>query len=216
MCVLHRVLQQTGSDQAGRVSHIHHEDGAHLVSDGAHALPIPFAGVGRCTADDQLGFVFQRLALHIVVVDQTRFRIQLISDCMIEDTGDVDRGAVGEVTAVCEVEAHESVARFEACLENGHVGLCAGVRLYVGELCVKDLFDAVDSQLFDLVYHLAAAVVACAGITFRIFVGTDAAEGFEHLLTDKVLRCNEFEATFLAFFFFLNEIQNLDILFHTM
>ena len=135
---------------------------------------------------------------------------------MIEDTGDIDRGAVGQVTAVREVETHEGIARFEACLKNGHVCLGAGVGLHVGELCVEELLDAVDGQLFNLVHHLAAAVVAGSGVAFRIFVGADAAERLEHLVADKVLGGNQFDAAFLTFPLLFDEIQNLDILFHTM
>ena len=57
---------------------------------------------------------------------------------------------MGEVTAVCKVQSHEFVARIEHGEEYGCIGLCTGVRLYVGPFCAEDLFQAVDGNLLTL------------------------------------------------------------------
>ena len=70
-----------------------------------------------------------------------------------------------------EVEPHEGVAGIEHGQEHGCIGLRSAVGLHVGILGAKELLHAVDGQLFHLIHHLAAAVVALAGIAFGIFVG---------------------------------------------
>ena len=101
---------------------------------------------------------------------------------MVQDAGGVDRGAVGEVAALAEVQAHEGVAGAEDRHRDRHVGLGAGVRLHIGPFGAVKRLQPVDGQLFDLVHDLATAVIALAGITFRIFVGADGSHGLEHLV----------------------------------
>ncbi len=75
---------------------------------------------------------------------------------------------MGEVTSMRKVEAEELVARLEACHKHSHVGLCSGVWLHVGIISAE---YALDGNAFGLVYHLASAIVAVAGIALGIFVG---------------------------------------------
>ncbi len=113
-----------------------------------------------------------------------------------------------------EVETHEGVARLQAGEEDGHVGLCAGVRLHIGVLCIEEFAEAVDGQLLDLVDDFATAVVTGAGVAFRILVGADAAQGFQHLVADKVFGSDELDAFTLALFFLADQIGYLNVLFH--
>ena len=66
--VFYGVLEETCGNEAGGVGHVNPEDGAHFVGDGSHALVVPLAGVGRCTADDELGLALEGFALHLIVV----------------------------------------------------------------------------------------------------------------------------------------------------
>ena len=50
------------------------------------------------------------------------------------------------------------------------IGLAAAVWLDVCKLTAEELFAAIDRDLLDLVYELAAAVVALAGIALGVFV----------------------------------------------
>ena len=100
---------------------------------------------------------------------------------------------MGQVTALGQVKAHKGISGLQAGHDDRHIGLGAGMRLHVGPLCPIDFLDPVDGQLFDLVHHLATAVIALAGIALRILVGTYRAHGLPHILTDIVLRSNEFE-----------------------
>ena len=123
---------------------------------------------------------------------------------------------MGQVAAVCQVEAHKGIAGLQAGEEHSHIGLRTRVRLDIGILCTKELTEAVDGQLFDLVHHFAAAIVAGVGIAFCVFVGADTAQGFQHLLAHEVFGCNQFKAFALAVFFLADQVGNLNVLFHRM
>ena len=214
--VFDRVLQETGGDEAGGMGHVDPEDGAHLVGDLPHPLVVPLAGVGGGAADDHLGLALEGLALHLVIVHAAGFRVQAVGDRLVQDAGGVHGRTVGEVAAHGEVQAHEDVAGTQAGHRDGHVRLGAGVRLDIGIFRVVELAEPVDGDLLDLVHHFAAAVVALAGIALGVFVGADGAHRGHDLVGDIVLGGNEFEAGGLALFFFLDKVEDLKILFHTV
>ena len=199
---------------AGRMGHVDKKDGAHLVGDCTHAFVIPFAAVGRSTADDEFGFVLHGERFHRIVVNGAGLLAYLIADGLVEDAGHVDGRTVREVASVCQVKTHEGVAGFEYGHENCHVGLCARVGLYVGVFGAVEFAYAVDGELFHLVHHLAAAVVACAGIPFGVFVGEYGAHGLHHLVADEIFRCYQFDTVELTLFFLFNEVEDLIIPFH--
>ncbi len=214
VCVLDRILEEACGDEAGGVGHIYPEHGSHLVCYFAHACVIPFAGVCGRSADDELGLAFKGLALHFVIVDTAGFRIQAISYGMIENSRGVDGRSVGKVTAHGEVETHEGVAGFEDGHGDCHVGLGAGVRLDVCPAGTIYLFQPVDGQLFNLVYHHAPAIVAFARIPFGIFVRADRTHGLHYLVGNVILGCDEFESALLAGALFPDQVENLKIFFH--
>ena len=88
------------------------------------------------------------------------------------------------------------------------------MRLYIGIFSIEETAYALNGELFYLVNHLTSPVVPCSGVSFRIFVGADGAECLQHLVADIVLGGDEFNAHRLSFFLFLNQIENLQILFH--
>ena len=208
------IFEEPGGNEAGGVGHVNPEDGAHFVGDGPHALIVPFAGVGRCTADNELGLAFQGLALHLVVVYAPGFRIEAIRYGMVEDAGSIHGRAVGEVTAHGQVQSHEGVAGPEDGHGHGHIGLGAGVRLDIGIFGVIQGTQAVDGQLLNLVHHLAAAVIAFAGVALGVFVGADGAHGGEHFVRYIILGSNEFQAGALPLLFLLDQIKKLSVFFH--
>ena len=109
-------------------------------------------------------------------------------------TGD----AMGQVTAGREVEAHEGIARLQQREEHRLIGLCAGMRLDIGEAAVEQLLGALDRQRFGDVDILAAAIIAPARITLGIFVGHHRALGLEHGTRDDVLRGDQLDLMLLA------------------
>ena len=121
-----------------------------------------------------------------------------------------------EVTSVVEVESHEGVAGIEYCQEDCSVGLSTRVRLHVGVFSSEEFLDSVDGQLFHLVHHLTTAVVSLSGIAFGIFVGEAGAHGLHYLIADKVLGCNEFDASHLSLFLFFDERKHRVVSFHNL
>ena len=112
--------------------------------------------------------------------------------------GDGRLGAVGQMAALAEIHAHDSVARLQQGKVHRHVGLRAGVGLYIGMLRAEELFRPLDGEGLHLVHILAAAVVACAGITLGVLVGQMAAHGLHHRRGDKVFRGNKLDMVPLA------------------
>ena len=121
-----------------------------------------------------------------------------------------------EVSAVCQVEAHEGVAGMQHGEEDGHVGLCARVGLHVGILGAVEAAETLDGQRLDLVDNLAAAVVAGGGIALGILVREDRAHGLHDLIADEVLRSDEFDAAHLTAALGGDQIENLGISFHVL
>ena len=214
MSPLHGVLQQSGGNQSGGVSHVNHQQGTHLVGNLAHALVVPLAAVGRAAADNQLRLVLHGQLLHLVVVHAARLLVQVVAYGLIEDATGVHQRAVREVTAVSQVQTHERVARLQHGQQHGGVGLSAGVGLHVGIFGIEELADALDGQLLNLVDHLAAAVVALAGIALGILVRQVRAHSLHHLVANEVLTGNQLNAFQLALMLFLNQLEDLVVSFH--
>ena len=195
--------------------HVDPEDGTDFVRNGPHPLIIPFTGISGSTADDEFGFAFQRLALHLIIIDHARLLIQAVGHGMVQDAGRIDRRTVGEMPALGEVQAHEGVARTQASHGHCHVGLGAGMRLDVGPFRPVDLLDPVDGDLLDLVDHFAASVVALARVAFRVFVGQHGAHRLANVIAHVILGRDEFQAGRLPFPLPAYQFEDLKILFHT-
>ena len=173
MGVFHRILQKAGGDEAGGVGHVYPQDGANFIGNLTHALIVPFAGIGRCAADDEFGFVLEGLALRVVIVHEAGFLVQAIGHRLVQDARCVHGRAVGEMAAHRQVQPHENIPGTQHCHDYGHVCLRARMGLHVRIFRVEKLAEAVYRQLLYLVYHLAAAIIAFAGIPFRILVRAD-------------------------------------------
>ena len=121
---------------------------------------------------------------------------------------------MGEMAALREVQPHKSVTGIEDRHLHCEVGLGAGMGLHIGPAGSVESFETIDCELLDFVYHLAAAIVALAGIAFGVFVGADAAHCLEHFGRNIVFAGDELEAIFLAGFLLRDEVENLGVLFH--
>ena len=212
--IFHGVLKEPGGDEAGRMCHIYPQQGAYLIGNGPHPFVVPFAGIGRCPADNKLGTAFQGLALHLVVVHEAGFGVEAVGDGLVQDTRGIDWGTVGEVAAHREVQTHKNVAGLEYGHSHGHIGLGAAVRLHIGIFGIVEGFQAVYGQLLYLVHHLAAAVVAPAGVALGIFVGADRTHSLQHLGRYIILGSNQFQPRGLAFLLLLYKVEDLKIGLH--
>jgi hypothetical protein len=77
------------------------------------------------------------------------------------------------MSAMSQIQSHESVSRLEASHEYCHIGLCSGMRLDIGILSLVELAESVDGQLLYLIYDLATSIVSCSRVSLCIFVGAD-------------------------------------------
>ena len=88
------------------------------------------------------------------------------------------------------------------------------MRLYVGPLCIENLFQPFDGDSFALVYYFATSIIALTGISFCVFVGQTASHGLHDLVADKVLGSDQLNAFQLALVLLLDNVKNDVVSFH--
>ena len=195
-------------DEAGNVGHVHHEQRAHGIGDGAEAGEVQHPRVAAATGDDELGVVFFGQPLHLVVVDGLGIAVNAVGHEVVEVAGEVDAGAVGEVAAHVQLHTEHGVAGFQDGEVGGHVGLGAAVGLNVGVLGAEEFFGAVDGQGFHHIHELAAAVVAPAGVALGVLVVHQLRLGLQHGLAGVVFRCDQDDGIALAAVLVLDGVGN--------
>ena len=89
VCIFNRVLQQSGSDQTRRVSHVDHQDSAYFICDFTHTFVVPFAGISRAAADNHFRLFAQSNFFHLVVVYTAGFLIQIVFARSVDNAGSV-------------------------------------------------------------------------------------------------------------------------------
>ena len=167
--------------------------GADAVGDLAKALEIPGPRIGRAAGDDQLWLHFLGAAGDLVHVDDLVVAAHGVVLRLEPFAGNVDGRAVGEMAAGGEIEAHEGVAGLQQRQKHRLVHLAAGVRLHIGKLRAEQFFGALDRQRLGDVDPFAAAVIAVARITFRVFVGHHRALRFQHRAADDVFGSDQLD-----------------------
>jgi hypothetical protein len=108
---------------------------------------------------------------------------------------------MSQVAALREVHAQNRIPRFEDGEIGCHVGLRTGMWLNVHMFGTKDLFAALDGQLFNGVHVLAATIIAFTGIAFGIFVRHEGALRRQHCWTGEVFRGDQQQLVALSFLF---------------
>ena len=146
-----------------------------------------------------------------LVIDGLGFLAHAVGNKFVHFPGKIQRVAVRQVSAMREVHAEHCVARLQHGHVNGNVGLRAGVRLHVGVFRAKKRFRAINRQLLGTIDKFAAAVVALAGITFRIFIREHRAHGFDHGFGDKIFGGDQFKAGALTAAFFAQHFGDVRI-----
>ena len=162
------------------------------MSNFSHSFEINHAWVCACAAYDNFWFVFFCQFFQFSIVDSFGFRIYTVRNNVEISTGNIDRAAVGQMTAMRKIHTHDSVAWLQEGKINSGVGISARMRLYIGMFSTKKLFGTFNSQSFNFIDVFAATVVTVSGIPFRIFVSQDCAHGFHNCGSHKVFRCNQF------------------------
>ena len=102
---------------------VREEHGVHLVGDRAEGLEVERARVGGGATLDHPGTVFQGQAANLIVVDLLGILAHAVGDDPVELSGEVDRAAVGEMTAMVEVHGEHGVAHLADSAVDRLVGL---------------------------------------------------------------------------------------------
>ena len=184
---------QTGGNQTCEVRHVRPQLRADLIGDGAESFEVEVARVRRPTCDENIRLFCERLLTHLVHIDPHGVLIHTVCGDVVELAGEVQLHAVGQVTAVCQVEAHNLVTGVDQRMQNGSVCLRTCVWLNVGELSAEELLGAVACHVLDDVDVFAATVVTTARVAFGVLVGQNRALSLQHCTWNKVLTGNHFE-----------------------
>ena len=97
---------------------------------------------------------------------------------------------MGQVSAVSQILSHDGITGLQHSELNGHIGLGAGMGLYIHVFTAEDFFRALDGQLFHLIHAFTAAVITFSGISFRVFIGQRASHGSHYGFGYPVFRCD--------------------------
>jgi len=135
-----------GGDQPRDVSHVHHQMGATGIGGLAEAREVDLARVRAGARDDELRLVLQGQAHHLVVVDALGLPVHTVGHDTEHEAREVDRTAVGQVTAMRQVHAEDGVTRLEAREVDRHVGLGAAVGLNVDVFGAEQSRGSLDGQ----------------------------------------------------------------------
>ena len=188
-----------GGHEPGDVGHVDEEQRPDVMGDRRHALELPRPRIRRGATDDQPRADGLGLGLHRVVVDPLGVLAHAVRMHLVQAAGEVERHAVGEVTAMGQVHAHDPVARLEDAEVGGHVGLGAAVWLDVDVLGagIQGEGSVLGQPLGD-VDVLASAVVALARQALGVLVGQPRALGFHHRGGDVVLAGDQLDVVVLT------------------
>ena len=145
----------------------------------------------------------------MVIVQNFGILLYAVSFKVEVGAGDVDRAAMGQVTAMAQIHAQYGIAGLEHCEVNSHIGIGAAVRLHIGMLCTEKFFRPFPSQVLCDIHEFAAAIIAFAGIAFCVFVGHNAALSRHDSWADKVFGGDQLNFFLLSFFLQKNSLCQL-------
>ncbi len=142
---------------------------------------------------------------HLVHVDHLRVGVDPVGDEVVVEPAEVDRRAVGEMTALIEPHPENRVPRLQQREVGAHVGLGPGMGLDVGELGAEQLLGPIDGQLLHLVDDLTAFVIATTRIALGVLVGEHRARCRHDRRGGEVLRGDQVDVAVLAFQVFADQ-----------
>ncbi len=184
--------------QPGKMRHIDHQIRAHLIGNRAEAGKVDLARNGRAAGNDQLGVMFQRQRLDLIVVDQVVLRPHPVLHRMKPLARLVRGRPMRQVPARGQIHPQNGVTRLDQRVEHALIGLAAGIGLHIGIGAAKQGFRAADRQIFRHIDPFAATVIAPPGIALGVFVGHHRALRLHHGAADDVFRGDQLDLAALA------------------
>ena len=104
--------------------HVDHEQCADLFCDAGYNVKLYLSCICRCTGDYKFRSALKCDALQLIVI-YVSLIIYTVGDKIVQLARAVDRGAMGEVSAVGKVHAHNGVAGIYKCKISSLICLCA-------------------------------------------------------------------------------------------
>ena len=199
LAVRHGVGMNARGNKSRDVSHVYHEVRAYFISDLAKAREVDDARICGSAGYDELGFTFFGDLEHLVVVDAVGNAVNAVGHEVEVLTGHIYGRAVGKVSALVEVHAHNGVTGLEHGEVYSHVSLSARMGLNVSVLCSEKLACTLTGDLLNNVNAFAAAVVALAGITLGVLVCEVAAHCRHNGGRNDVLAGDKLKVAALSF-----------------
>ena len=83
MAVGNGVVEQSCSNEPGRVADVGHEDGPYLISDLAESFEIPIARIGTGSGNDQFRAGFMSFGFHLLHINAPALAINTVKDRVI-------------------------------------------------------------------------------------------------------------------------------------
>ena len=188
MSIFHRILQKTCGNKTGSMCHIDPQNSSYLICNFPHPLIVPLSRICRSSTYNKFRMTLYCPLLHSIIIDISGSFIKSVRNRIVKNTRHVNRGAMSKMTSLRQIESHKCISRFKYSHHNCHIGLCSGMRLDIGILGIINLAQSVNSQLLNLINHLATAIISLSGVTFCIFVGTYRPHCFHNLSGDIVFR----------------------------
>ena len=198
------------SYQARDVSDIHHQISAYHIGNLPESLEIQSPSVGAGSCHDQFRTALFGDPLHLIVVNKA-LPIDSVGNDVEVSAGKIGRASMGQMSSLGEIHAHDCIAGFQQGEKHSHVGLSAGMGLYIGVGAAKQLLGSLNGQGLHLIHTLAASVETFSRITLRIFIGKRASHGGHHRFGYPVFRRDQFNMAVLALQLRRDQIRNFRI-----
>ena len=162
------------------MSHIGVQVSTDLVTNISESLVVKITWISRVASDDKLWLELHGGSFQSIIVDDTGIEADLVLLALEElgrcrDLSGFGVESVSEMTTLCQVKSHQTIAGLEKSSVNGQVGWRSGVSLNIGSpfswVETVKLECSVSAQVLDLVNELISSVVPGSWITLTILVG---------------------------------------------
>lgn len=109
----HRVLVHAAGNQAGNVSHVHHQHCAVTVGDLGQLFKIDSARVSGSTGNQQLGANLGNLLGQGIVINAAVLGRNAVGNKVVVLAAHVGGGTMGQMAALGKIHAHDGIAQVE-------------------------------------------------------------------------------------------------------
>ena len=177
--------------------HIYHEQSAYTLRNSRETLKIYNAGICGSACNYKLRFALLCNALHLVIINISVI-VYAVGHEVVVLSGKVYGAAVGKMSAVSKIHAHNGVAVLQKRVICCNICLRAGMGLNIGVLCAEQTAGALNGDVLHHINALTAAVVAVCGITLGVFVGKRGAHSQHNGLGNKILAGDKLKSALFA------------------